>query len=132
MALKSSMAAHCCQLKFESSLRLYIWNFKLKSRMKSIFNIGIYYKNSIDLILNCIMNLISGNCMIVFCRTRIRLRKPSIAFLWIYSVRCSFINIQDTKFKWCVLRNLQINGNFEHFKNVWWWRPFSIKLQAAT
>ena len=61
MALKSSMVVHCCQLKFESSLRLFIWNFKLKSRMKSIFNIGIYYKNSIDLILNCIMNLISGN-----------------------------------------------------------------------
>ena len=31
---------------------------------------------------------------------------------------CSFIKIQDTKFKWRVLRNLLINGNFGHFKNV--------------
>ena len=36
---------------------------------------------------------------IVFCRTRIWLRDPSVAFLSIYSMPCSFINIQDTKFK---------------------------------
>ena len=61
---------------------------------------------------------------IVFCRTRIRLRNLSIVFLSIMrlflsiSMRCSLIKIQDTKFKWRVLRNLPINGNFEHFKNV--------------
>ena len=53
---------------------------------------------------------------IVFSRTRIKLRNPSIVFLSFYSVPRSFINIQDTKFKWYLLRNLQINGHFEHFK----------------
>ena len=36
---------------------------------------------------------------IVFYRKRIRFRNPSIVFLSIYSMSCSFIKIQDTKFK---------------------------------
>ena len=55
---------------------------------------------------------------IVFCITRTRLKNSSVVFLLIYSMPCSFIKIQDTKFEWCVLRNLLINGNFEYFKNV--------------
>ena len=51
---------------------------------------------------------------IVFCRTRIRLRNPSIAFLLIYSTPCSFIKVQDTKFTLCVLRDLLINRNFKN------------------
>ena len=42
----------------------------------------------------------------------------SIVFLSIYCMPCSLIKIQDTKFKWRVWKNLLINGNFEHFKNV--------------
>ena len=30
----------------------------------------------------------------------------------------SLIKIQDTKFRECVLKNLLINGNFEHFKHI--------------
>ena len=36
---------------------------------------------------------------IVFCRTRIRLRNSSTVFLSIYSMPCSFIKVQDTKFE---------------------------------
>ena len=47
-----------------------------------------------------------------------QIEELSIVFLSIYSMPCSFIKIQDIKFKWPVLRNLLINGNLEYFKNV--------------
>ena len=54
---------------------------------------------------------------IVFCRTIIKLKNPSFLYLYQF-MSYSLIKIQDTKFRCCVLRNLVINGNFEHSKNV--------------
>ena len=55
---------------------------------------------------------------IVFCRMRIRLRNPSIIFLSIYSTLCSFIKIQDINLDDAIKEFTIINGNFEHFNNI--------------
>ena len=54
------MVAHCCQLKLESSLSPHLhYSITLKFQTETKNEIDIYYTNSINLILNCIMNLIS-------------------------------------------------------------------------
>ena len=115
------------------------WNFKPKSRTKSIFNIistthilliwiwivlWVVYWLTIfnNQIKNGNLKLCASNgpswliAAVVFCRTRIRLKNPSFSYSYQF-MPYSLIKIQDTKIRW-VLRNLLINGNFEHFKNV--------------